>query len=65
MSYVNETHILQDFPSDARVDLPNIRIDEVIITINRDNRDEPMRITVQVIGCFHPSKFSVTNNLII
>lgn len=57
----------QDFRKDRRVDLPNMPIDEIIIIIKRKNRNNPMRVTVELYGCIHPSKYElflrITNRL--
>lgn len=42
--------------------LPNIRIDEIVIIVTRENRYEPMKLTVDVIGCVHPGKYAVCTN---
>ena len=42
----------QPFSPDDTVDLTNFAVSEVIVTITRQSRMKPMKITVQILGCF-------------
>jgi len=52
--------LLQDFPKDRTVDLPNLPIRKIIITVYKKNPSDPMAITLRVVGCFKPGKFITT-----
>jgi len=46
--------VLQEFPGDKNVVLPNTPFDRITLVITPKDPSRPMEITVEVIGCFHP-----------
>lgn len=47
---------LQTIEPEERVELPNLSIEQIIITVRRDKTDKKVKIAVEVIGCFEKGK---------